>query len=75
MHGARRKLSEPKIAGQRLDASLCSQLTTSEGDSSLLDLIVRVCDDSHVRVKRKKLQKNGLEMPGLATYLGFRDRN
>src|SRR5688572_10154817 len=33
-HGLRRKLSEPRTAGQSPAASLCSQRTTSDGDSN-----------------------------------------
>src|SRR5262249_55440370 len=69
--GARRKLSEPKIAGQRPEVWLCSQLTTSEGDSHLFDTITHVCADSHVHVKRKNCKKSDRKLPILRHNFGL----
>jgi hypothetical protein len=64
MQGARRKLSEPRTAGQRPVDWLCSDLKTSVGDSHLFDVITHVCADSHIIVK----PKIAIEMVGNAQF-------
>src|SRR5882762_9628793 len=51
-HRLRRKLSEPRNAGHRTAASLCSQRMTSEGDSESIRFIRSMCPQTHAHVKK-----------------------
>src|SRR6516164_5736952 len=53
-HGLRRKLSDPRSAGQSFAASVCSQCTTSDGDSNLASFM-RSCDITHTYISSKKV--------------------
>src|SRR5262252_7039779 len=54
MHGAPRRLSEPRIAGKALAVWLSSQRLTSEGDSVVLILM---CILAHTCMSRENLPK------------------
>src|SRR5882724_2465030 len=60
--GLRRKLSEPRSAGQSPAASLCSQQTTSDDDSNRVSFMLSVWPIAHVQVN-KNMQTNRRTSP------------
>src|SRR5271166_4172681 len=57
MHRVRRKLSEPRTAGQRSADSLRSQRTTSVGDSESICFMSYMCYNTHINVKQNQSTK------------------
>src|SRR5258705_3280596 len=55
--GLRRKLKEPRSAGQSSAASLCSQCTTSDDDSNRVSFMSYVCHITHVHATKFKMKK------------------
>src|SRR5262249_5738988 len=63
-HGARRRLSEPRIAGKALCFCFSSQRTTSEGDSLLLIL---TCVLLHTCCQEQNFSRKNATNPGFYT--------
>src|SRR5882757_5455857 len=61
-HRLRRKLSEPRNAGHRTEASFCSQRMTSDADSESISAISNMCPQTHGQIKKsqRKIAKNQL---------------
>src|SRR6266852_8281201 len=57
MHRLRRKLSEPRNAGHRTAASLCSQRMTSDADSESICSMSNMCPQTHGHIK-KRIKEN-----------------
>src|SRR5215472_8897689 len=77
MHGLRRRLSEPRMAGHRPADRSANQRVTSAGDSFLCILM---CGTKHTYSQSKKAgRKSRLwktrKRPDLLGYLGTCDRN
>src|SRR5215475_2951686 len=70
MHGARRKLSEPRIAGKASTAWLSNQRLTSASDSVLL-MCTCVSSRTYCQDKRKPSQETSKKLRILGANLRF----
>src|ERR1700757_2778437 len=63
MHRLRRKLSEPRNAGHKTAASLCSQRMTSDANSESICSMPNMCPQTHGHIK--KMQQENCEKPAI----------